>query len=156
FVLAAALRLFRLDAQSVWFDEALTITDARLPASQILGSTAKDFANPPLHNYLLHGWFQVLGADPFQARLFSAVCGILSVLIVFAIVARFFGRSVAVMAAALMATSQLAVLYSQEARPYALLLLFVLVVALLAVRAVDRRSLIAWLGFAVMSSLTML
>ena len=116
--LGTALRLYRLDDQSLWGDEALSLTMARLSLSQISDELTRNATNtfPPLYFYTLHGWLNIFGFGPLQARLLSAVCGTLAILTTFLLAKYVFDRRVGLVAALLVAISQLNVMYSQEAR----------------------------------------
>src|SRR3990172_4214446 len=77
--LGLALRMYRIDHQSLWGDEAFSLTVSRLPLSDMTGKLVRDFVHPPLHYYMLHAWFKWFGFGGFQARLLSAVFGTLAV-----------------------------------------------------------------------------
>ncbi len=60
-ILAAfALRLFHLDAQDIWWDEARNIDVAARPVTQIATAGELDI-HPPLYFYVLHGWLELSG-----------------------------------------------------------------------------------------------
>src|SRR5262245_42640936 len=98
-LVGAALRFYRLDEQSLWHDEAISVIVARAPLADALhyfrgtGSNLPFEYNPPLYELLLHGWFAAFGVGGLQARLFSAVAGTASIPLVFALGARLFGSS---------------------------------------------------------------
>ncbi len=113
------LRLFHLDAQSVWYDEAFTIVQSGKPLDRLLAAlVAEGGRHPPLHYWLLHGWFGVTGYGAYQARLLSAVFGTLAIPALYLLARRFAGPATALCAALLLAVSQMAVYFSQEARSY--------------------------------------
>jgi 4-amino-4-deoxy-L-arabinose transferase-like glycosyltransferase len=117
-----ALRLYRLDFQSLWIDEALTFQSASVPMRQIIFDPTLDQNFPPLHNSLVHLSFLVLGATDWAARFPSIVAGVVSLPLIFAVARSWFGGAIGIIAAGLLAISPLHVWYSQEARPYALFL----------------------------------
>ncbi len=139
-----ALRLYRLDHQSLWFDEALTIVDSRLPTGEITEKITTDFAHPPLHHYILHFWFQVFGFGVFQARLFSAILGTLAIICIWLFARYLFDEGTGRLAALLLAISQMGVWSSQEARPYAMLLVLTVLAGLLFAVAVRQHQSMAW------------
>ena len=51
---AFALRVYRLDAQDIWWDEARNIDVATRPLGQIASAPELDI-HPPVYFYLLHG-----------------------------------------------------------------------------------------------------
>ena len=115
----AALRLFRLDAQSVWYDEAFSVAHSVRPLAKLFEVLVLDVVHPPLHYLVLHGWFQIAGFGAMQARLVSAILGTLSIPLLFLLARRFTDSATSLGAAFLLAISQIGVYFSQEARPYA-------------------------------------
>lgn len=143
------LRLYRLDDQSLWGDEALSLTMARFSLSEISYQLARHATNtfPPLYFYTLHGWLNMFGFDSLHARLLSAVFGILAILMTFFLAKYFFDRRVGFLAALLIALSQLNVMYSQEARPYTQLLFLVGLSTYLFAIALGEKRATAWWWF---------
>src|ERR1044072_1357784 len=80
FMFAAAIlvRLPRLTL-SVSGDEPFTLYSADLPWTEMNRELIADIVHPPLHYYLLHGWFRVFGFSVQQARLVSLIFGVLAV-----------------------------------------------------------------------------
>jgi mannosyltransferase len=134
-VLAAALRLSTLTLQSLWYDEAFTPVHVFHAG---LGATWRSFVHsentPPLW-YLLE-WVDVrlFGDGALALRLPSALAGIATVPVVWAIGERLAGRHAALIAGALTAVNPLFVWYSQEARAYGLFVLFAALTMLCFVR----------------------
>jgi uncharacterized membrane protein len=152
-IAACALRLFRLDHQSVWYDEIFSLSVSRLPLAEMNRLLVRDLVHPPLHYYLLHYWFQLTGFGVFQARLLSAIFGILSVTAIYALAVYLYDRRTAKMCACLLATSQLTVMYSQEARPYAQFLFIFLICSYFFVRSLRDRGLVVCTFFLLTASL---
>jgi mannosyltransferase len=120
-LLAAVLRLSTLDLQSFWYDEAFTpVHVLHQSLSATLRAVSHSENSPPLW-YLLE-WvdYRVLGSGEFALRLPSALAGIATVPVAWAIGDLVTGRRAAVGAAALVAVNPLFVWYSQEARAYGL------------------------------------
>jgi uncharacterized membrane protein len=115
----AALRLFHLDAQSVWYDEAFSVAHSVRPLAELFEILISDVVHPPLHYLVLHGWFLIAGFGAMQARLVSVIFGTLSIPLLFLLARRFTDSATSLVAAFLLAISQIGVYYSQEARPYA-------------------------------------
>jgi hypothetical protein len=127
-LLAAALRLATLDLQSLWYDEAYTPVHV-FHAS--LGATWRAYVHsentPPLWYAIEWPITRVFGTGAVALRLLSALAGIATVPVAWAIGCELSGRRAAIVTAAFVATSPLLVWYSQEARAYGL---FVLTAAL--------------------------
>ena len=153
-LLGFALRFYRLDYQSAWFDEAssLTIAAEPLPVVALIAAEGSIDSNPPLYHYLLHGLFTSFGYGVFQARFFSLVCGTAAIALLYLLGAALFDSTAGLAAAFLLAISQLGVVYSQEARAYELALLLTVTAAWLFVRALGMRDGIAWFGFVLAST----
>jgi 4-amino-4-deoxy-L-arabinose transferase-like glycosyltransferase len=142
-----ALRMYRLDSQSVWYDEVFALSVSRLPFTQMHKALIQDLVHPPLHYYALHEWFRVFGFGVFQGRLLSALFGTLAVLMIYLLAGYLFDRRAALFSAVLLAFSQLAIMYSQEARPYAQFSLLYLGCIYLFLRALREKRWGIWLGF---------
>lgn len=136
--LATALRLYRLDAQPLWIDEDASFEDALAFGRAGLAGLATDHV-APLHTVLIWAVSRVGGAGEWVLRLPSVVAGVLCVPVVFALVRRMFGEvQVALLSALLVAVSPFAIWYAQEARMYALLMLFALIHVHLSWPVVER------------------
>jgi 4-amino-4-deoxy-L-arabinose transferase-like glycosyltransferase len=124
-LLAAALRLATLTEQGFWYDEAFTPVHV-LHAG--LGATLKSLVHsentPPLWYLLAWADARVLGDGALALRLPSALAGIATVPVVWAIGSELSGRRGALIGAALVAVNPLFVWYSQEARAYGLFVFF--------------------------------
>lgn len=114
----AGLRLFRLDAQSVWYDESFSVAHAGRPLGELLEILIRDFVHPPLHYLVLHYWNSVLGYGAWEARMLSVVFGTLCIPVLYVLARRFSDVGTSLCAAFLLAISQVGVYFSQEARPY--------------------------------------
>jgi mannosyltransferase len=119
-LIAAALRFYRLDAQSFWNDEGNSARIAERTLDLILEGTASDI-HPPAYYLLLHYWRALFGESEFALRSLSAVAGVALVVLTYLLGRHLFGETAGLTAAFLGTLSPFAVYYSQEARMYALL-----------------------------------
>ncbi len=119
-LLAALLRAWEIGRDGLWADEAQTARWSSLSARALLDALQAEHQAP-----LYHAIVAVLARlrDPSEAwlRMPSAVLGVVTVGLVFALAHRLVGRRGAWVAALLLATSPIHVHYSREARGYALL-----------------------------------
>jgi mannosyltransferase len=123
-LLAAAIRLSSLDLQSFWYDEAFTPVHVLHPSLwATLRSVVHSENTPPLWYVIAWADSRVLGTGEIALRLPSALAGIATVPVAWAIGQELAGRRVAVGCAALVAVNPLFVWYSQEARAYGLFVL---------------------------------
>ncbi len=58
--------------QSFWRDEGFSYVMAKMPISEMVVTTAKDF-NPPLYYFLLHFWIQFFGSSEVTMRSLSLI-----------------------------------------------------------------------------------
>ncbi len=133
-ILAAfMLRLFRLESQSLWYDEAFSVYLAHKSLVDITAQTAADI-QPPLYYYLLHLWMVIAGEGEFALRFLSLFFGVLTIPLV-AVTARHLTNRVAAFIATLLAAlSPLYVWYSQEARMYTLITFLLLLSSYILLR----------------------
>ena len=120
-LLALGLRVYRLSAQSLWYDEAVTAQVASRGIVELTRWTADDI-QPPLYYYVAAGWTRLAGQGEWALRFPSVFFGVLTVPLLWALARRLFrggGARVAGLAAAsLGAFSPAYVYYAQEARMY--------------------------------------
>jgi len=154
--LGLALRLSGVGRESLWFDEAMTVTLARGSFASVLDHVATQENHPPLYFALVWAWMKLFGGGEMPARLLSVASGALAIVPAHFLARRLFDRRVANVAALLVATSQILVYYSQEARPYAVFLLLGLSSIALFVEAWLSRKRLAWWGFVVCAALATL
>ncbi|MFN2218530.1 MAG: glycosyltransferase family 39 protein, partial [Anaerolineae bacterium] len=123
-VLGATLRLYGLRSQSLWNDElsAWARSSYESPA-QVIDLGVRPDVHPPGYQILLYFVMEAFGDGEAVLRLPSAIIGILSVLAIYFLGAYIYTPKEGVLAAALMAALWTPLYYSQEARPYSLLLL---------------------------------
>ncbi len=144
FALALGLRLFHLDHQSLWHDEAFTILVARKDFGAMVYDLVADFNHPPLHYVVVHFVFRLLGESVFVARLPSAIVGAAAVPLLFLLGRRLYDARTGLLAAALLLVSQQALVLSQTARGYSQLLFFALAAELAFLIALRERKAMAW------------
>lgn len=115
-----ALTVSTLTKFSIWFDEAFGSYLVRFNFYELTRYTAFD-VHPPLYYWLLKIWTMMFGNTEIGIRSMSVFFGVLTVVLVFLFVLRFFGRRAAYISLALMVLSPLFLRYSQEARMYTVL-----------------------------------
>jgi uncharacterized membrane protein len=118
-LLAFALRLYRLDAQELWGDESVSVSARRLSETQVL--LGKTDVHPPLYFFTLREAMLVFSDKLFSIRFVSVFWSVLAIPLVYRIGKRA-ERSevVGILTTLVTAVSALQVLYSQEARMYAM------------------------------------
>ena len=122
-LIAAFLRFASLSEQSLWSDEIQTIEIARGSLSEVALTAAQTNIQPPLFFWLVRA-MAAFGSNEFNIRLPSAIAGLLTVPLVWAIAAQMTSRFTSIIVMLTIAISPFHIWYSQEARGYALLLFF--------------------------------
>jgi len=135
-LLAFALRLYRLDAPALRWDEGWSIGLGSLGWPEIPRVASLE-VHPPLFYLLLKPWLW-LGKSSFSVRFFAVIGGVLLVPLGYVVARRWSGRErVGWLAALYMAVAPLLVYYGQVARMYPLCALLLLLSAYFLLRALD-------------------
>jgi mannosyltransferase len=122
--LAFAVRFATLHARGFWIDEAITIDLIQGSLGDLVGRLNQyTLDQPPLYYLLAWGWAKVFGTGEVGLRLLPAICGALTVPVAYLAAAELFSRRAGLVAALLTTLSPLVVWHSQDARPYALVIL---------------------------------
>ncbi|MBN2491130.1 MAG: glycosyltransferase family 39 protein [Planctomycetes bacterium] len=154
---ALGLRVFALD-RPLQYDEVYT---ARLFVLQ--QGDPEFLARLPYHsnNHLLNTWMarrcvDLLGTSDLALRLPSFVCGLLHVLVVFALVRFLFGAMPAFWAASILAISPLPIYFDTACRGYASMMLFLALCVWMWLVCGRSPSWKSWIGFAASAVLLLL
>lgn len=131
-VLGAALRLYQIGTQSLWFDELVSLSIARLPIQEVVFSPAS--IDPPLFYVLLHFWLHLGSADGI-VRLLPAFCGVATIPAIYALGRQLVGARAGLVAALIFAIAPLQLYHAQEVRMYPQLILLSTLSILAFVRA---------------------
>jgi mannosyltransferase len=155
--LAAFLSFYRLDYQSLWYDEAYTanVTSPATSSLWYIWSGGPVAYMPPLHHTLVYFVRLLLGMGEWALRLPSVLAGILTVALIYATAKYCFNRRVAAFASLIAAVSTFHVYYSQEARAYSLLMLLSIASTYYLLRALREKRQIWWLAYMIFASLGM-
>lgn len=122
---AAILRFFHVDYQSVWLDEIHSLNEAnpKLSISGIYEAILGADPHPPLYFIILNFAFKIFGYSTFVARMFSAVVGVAGIAGIYLLGKELLSNKVGIYASILLAVNYFHIFYSQEARMYSLLFL---------------------------------
>ncbi len=125
---AAMLRFYALDLQSLWNDElASWKMSSHSDLSTVVFREAGGDFHPPGYHIMLHYWIKHFGDSERTLRLPSAIAGIMSVAMVFFLGAHLYSTKQGLLASAIMAVLWCPIFYSQMARVYSILTLFILI-----------------------------
>jgi mannosyltransferase len=154
-LVGAAVRFSTLGEQSFWYDEAVTHGIVAGSLGHVLHQVPKTESTPWPYYVLLWLWAQAFGTGEVALRSFSALCGTLTIPVVWAAGRRLSSERVGLIAALITAVNPFLFWYSQEARVYSLLLLLSALSLLALVRVLEAPTggrLLAW-GLAAAASL---
>ncbi|HQY90724.1 glycosyltransferase family 39 protein [Caldilinea sp.] len=149
-LLGFALRLFRLGAESLWYDETVSVYLARQPLTTMLAHTAGDI-HPPGYYALLHLWQQATAPTLAHGLEFlyawpSLAAGLLLLALIYALGCRLFDARTGLITLWLAAANPFQLWYSQEVRMYTVGAALALLCLWTAVRFLDDRQPRRWLA----------
>jgi len=143
------LRLYRIGDQGLWIDEAFSLwlargrrasqPLARQPLADMVHWVSTVDQHPPLYYALLHGWMRIVGDAEGAVRALSALLGVLTIPVVYALGRRLADDRVGLAAALILALSPFHVRFAQETRMYTLLTLSVSLSLYAALCLFERR-----------------
>jgi hypothetical protein len=137
---ATVLRFWKIGSQALWYDELSTAWVVRVRLTDLLSEIEWREGTPPLYFATEWAWIRVFGRGDAALRAPSALVGVLTVVVVYALVVELRQtRRTARIAALLVALNPLLVWYSREARAYSLFAFLVACSLLCLARALRRR-----------------
>lgn len=136
-VLASATSILRLGDKSLTGDEATSFFIASRSFEDFWLSLTTSEANGSLF-YALLRIPVAFGSDPFLLRLIPALCAIVTVPILYLLLARLFGRWTGVVGAAALAFNAFFITHAQNARGYSMATMFATLATFLFVLAVEQ------------------
>ena len=147
-LLGAGLRFYQLGQDGLWLDEIITQARTQRPVFNMLKWVWLHEEHPPLF-YLLAYQNRILGGSDFAVRLTSVAAGILTIPVFIKLGRKFWGAPAGLLAGLLLALWPVHIHYSQEARQYALLMLFTSASMYWLYRSVTIGNTGAWFGYSI-------
>ncbi|NMB79857.1 MAG: glycosyl transferase [Methanomicrobiales archaeon] len=151
-IIGFLLRFYHLGFNSLWLDEASTYTFASLSIPGIWEATTGGEFNPPLFYWTEHIML-VFGNSEFILRFIPALLGVLTIPVFYLAGKEFADRNTGIIAAAAATFSPFLIIYSQEARAYAMMLFFVGLAMFFCLRALRTNDMKNWALFGAFSAL---
>ena len=142
-IIGLILRLYHMGDVSLWLDEVTALHRSQQSFLEIWENPWGDI-NPPLF-FLIEHVMLTLGNSEFVLRLAPALIGTLTIPVIYGVGSEFYDRNIGVITAALLTFSVFHIWYSQEARPYSLLLFLLLVALLFYFKALRTDRSLYWL-----------
>jgi hypothetical protein len=155
-MLGMGLRLYELDADSLWTDEIITAEQAQQDLSSVLNNYRDDnYTHPPLVDLVTRFFITLAGNTEFVIRAQAMLFGSLTILLIYKVGETLWNRGVGLVGGALLTVNAYHVHYSQEARSYALMVFLALLCLFFLWRALHKNKKRYWLGFIICASLSL-
>jgi hypothetical protein len=155
FVLGMGLRLYNVDATSLWGDELYTAARAQLDLRSMLENVSTSGDNPPLSFVLFKYSVMLMGDSDFAFRFPTAILGSLTILLTYKVGEMLWTRQVGLVGSFLLAVNAYHIRFSQFARHYSITVFLALVSLILLLKALQTGKKRFWLGFALASVLNL-
>jgi len=147
-LLGIGLRLYGLEAQSLWADEGIQYFIASADSVwEVLQRAREHTFHPPLSFVVNYVFLQLQDSDAFL-RLPSALLGIISLPLTYGLARQLTSKPVALGALLVLAISPLHIWYSQEARMYMPLFVASVLNTLVLLQALERGKFVWWALYA--------
>jgi 4-amino-4-deoxy-L-arabinose transferase-like glycosyltransferase len=120
-LLSFALRVYRLEYQSLRGDEGLTYVYSVRPLAELFEIMRVTSPHPPVYYTSIHGWLKLAGDTEFALRFPSTIAGVFLVASTAALGRMVFDAKLGLLAALLVTLNPYQILYAQDARSYPLI-----------------------------------
>ncbi len=151
-ITAVGLAVRLVVPRGLWLDEATSVFQAKMGFSEMLTNLRTTDVHPPLYFTVLWGAVRVFGSSEMAVRLPSIVAGLALLPVLYLCGEELYDRRTGLVAAAIGSVSPLLVWYSQEARMYALFMVFAVAAVWLQARAIRRGRTLDWMLYAVVTA----
>ncbi len=123
--LAFAVRIYRIDEQSVWTDDFFSIGYLGAPdLDTYLGLvSSSNEEHVPVYYASQYMWAEFFGSAPVTVRMLSIVVGLLTIPVIYALGCALFSPGAGLVAVLFFALSPMHIFHDQGMRPYALVVL---------------------------------
>lgn len=138
-LVGAIVRFAFITKADIWHDEGYTMMITGFNPVEIIERTARD-VHPPLYYLATHFWQLVFGTSELATRSFSAVCGLVVIVVAYFLLRKLFSESTARLATLLVALGPFAVRYSDEARMYGMAAMLVAIASYIIVRIATSKA----------------
>lgn len=148
-ITGAVLRFAYFNTCPYTHDEISSLERANYNSfSELIEKGVKPDTHPPLLQVFLQYYTRIFGTSEMAVKFPFVICGILSIVLVYLIAAKWFGVTTALLSAAVVSTVQYTVMYSVIARHYSLGLFFTLLLVFFQIKyfETDGRKKIRWLA----------
>lgn len=150
FIIALAIRLYNLGAQSLWLDEGSTWSEVTTKGwGVLLADLISPNAAYPLYHLVLKGWIPLAGDSEWMLRFPSAIAGAGAVVATYLAAIGAYNTPQhnmqwSVVATTLMATSPFVIWYAQDTKVYSMVALIMALLLWAFVRALNQGTPASW------------
>ncbi len=146
------LRIYNLDANSMWGDELKSFGRASLTDWKMAHAAFISANHAPLYEWIiLHNWLEI-GTTEFITRFPGALLSVLTISVTYSLGKLAFGGLAGLWAAFLLAISPLHVRHAREIRPYALMALLATLMVYCLLRAVSSQRRRYWIAYSILGA----
>jgi mannosyltransferase len=146
-----ALAVHQIKTKPFWYDEAMSLTYARMPLDRFVATMVGSEGNGSLYYAVLRAW-RLLGEGEARIRFLSVLCMAATIPLLYLIGRRHVGRQAALIACTLFAVSPFVIEYAQEARMYAMVTFLTCAAVLAWSLATETDRARWWIAFALLAS----
>ena len=145
-------QFLNLTTSSIWHDEAFSALLVDYEFSEMISRISED-VHPPLYYIILNAWTDVTGTSVLMLRLFSLVFGLLTIGATYLLAREIFQKKmIACLATIFLFFGSFQIQYNIEARMYTLATFFLIFSSFLLLRALKKKKMLWWVGYAVISA----
>ena len=147
FLIATILRFACINKiDGLWYDELVMYNQAvQQNLKDVIITALSQDVHLPLYQILLHYWAKIFSFSDYSLRSFSAICGILTVIISFFIGKQLKSAHTGLVIMVIFAINSFLIYYSQEVRMYELLTFFVSLNILALTKLPQKNWYIIWI-----------
>ena len=138
------LRVFKLDAKSLWIDEAYTIAFVQKSWGTIF---SHHYLMRPAYFVMAKGWSSLFGYSEVASRMLSVLFGVLSIVMIYHLGKLLFNSKTGLLSALILAVSAYHVIRTQQARWYSFAMLLVILAAVYLLRIRRNPRLLYWVAY---------
>jgi 4-amino-4-deoxy-L-arabinose transferase-like glycosyltransferase len=145
--LGGVLRVYHLNARSLWLDEGFAVSFASRSILGIVTNTTE--TSPPLYFLLLHAWTSLFGTSEVALRALSVLFAVAAIVCTGLLGFCLCDRRTGLVAALLMAVMVFPIHYAREVRPYSVYLVLTLGSFYFCLKGLQDNRGRDWLGYLV-------
>ena len=138
-IFSIIMRFKGLETESCWLDELTTLH--AISQGSWRGTMEGWLSMVGMGTWLMYYWKLLVGDSDFALRSLSAICGVVLIIVVAEFTRKFHDEKAAIISASMLSITHLAILYSQEFRPYMFTTTFIWISFLLLVFPYPHQSL---------------